>query len=51
MLIFAVISYSSSQYTATEGVDESVTIILIRDGDTSSNVGISMSISGANLGR
>ena len=48
---FAVISFSSTQYTAAEGVNESITITLIRDGDTSSDVSINVSISAANLGK
>ena len=44
------ITFQSNQYTAIEGVDESVTITVIRRGDNSSDVGVIISITGENLG-
>jgi hypothetical protein len=43
------ISFQSNQYTAIEGVDESVTIIVVRYGDNSSDLCVGISISGGNL--
>ncbi|CAI8015959.1 Scavenger receptor cysteine-rich type 1 protein M130 [Geodia barretti] len=42
------ISFQSNQYTAIEGVDESVTITVVRYGDNSSDLCVSISISGGN---
>ena len=48
--LYTAISFQSNQYTAIEGVDESVTIIVVRYGDNSSDLCVGISISGGNLG-
>ena len=48
--LYTSISFQSNQYTATEGVDESVTITVVRYGDISSDLRVTTSISGENLG-
>ena len=48
--LYTAISFQSNQYTAIEGVDESVTITVVRYGDNSSDLCVSISISGGNEG-